>query len=172
MHPARPKISSAPSAFLLLGVPQAPGNKPPPKGGKGLGRRLPEAGGHFQCQGTPGQIRAVVNRAGQMQPNNWRGEDSNITPSGAFRQDLSNHATMPHPGQSHNVVIYMRDYIKHDSWSGGCEFDLPNCLFLSPWSHFTRPTYSCTLWAATCMISLATFLLSHLCIISLSCSLL
>ena len=85
-----------------------------------------------------------------------RRQDSNVTVSGAFRQDLSNHAKMPHPGQSHNVVIYMRAYVKHDSQLGGCEFDLPNRLFLSPWSHFTRQTYSCTLWAAACVISLAT----------------
>ena len=52
--------------------------------------------------------------------------------SGAFRQDLSNHAKIPHPSQSQNVVIYMRTYVKHDSRSGGCEFDLPNRPFLSP----------------------------------------
>ena len=66
--------------------------------------------------------------------------DSNDTASGAFRQDLGNHAKMPHPGQSHNVVIYKHTYVKHDSWSGGCEFNLP--------SH--------TLWAAACVISLTT----------------
>ena len=47
--------------------------------------------------------------------------------------------------------------IKHDSHSGGCEFDLPNRPFLCPWSHFTRQTYSCTLWAAACVISFAIF---------------
>ena len=26
----------------------------------------------------------------------------------AFRQDVNNHTKMPHPGQSHNVIIYMR----------------------------------------------------------------
>ena len=46
--------------------------------------------------------------------------------------------------------------IKHDSRSGGCEFYLPNRLFLCPWSHFTHQTYSCTLWTAACVISLAT----------------
>ena len=36
-HPALPKIPSVPSAFLLLGAPQAPGNKPnSPLGGKSL----------------------------------------------------------------------------------------------------------------------------------------
>ena len=81
--------------------------------------------------------------------------DSNDTAPGPFRQDLSNHAKMPHPGQSH-VIIYKCAYIKHDSQSGGCEFDLPNRLFLSPWSHFTRQTYSSMLWAAACVISLTT----------------
>ena len=52
-----------------------------------------------------------------------------LSPSSAFRHDLYNHAKMPHPGQSHNVVIYMRTNVIHDQ--GGCEFDLPNCPFLS-----------------------------------------
>ena len=84
--------------------------------------------------------------------------DSNDTTSDAFRQDLSNHAKMPHPGQLHNVVIYKCAYVKHDSQSGGCEFDLPNGPFLSPWSHFTRQTYSSMLWAAVCVISLTTLI--------------
>ena len=79
-----------------------------------------------------------------------------LSDSGAFKQDLYNHAKMPHPGQSHNVVIYIHANAKHDSRSGGYEFDLPNHPFLSPLSHFTCQTYSCTLWAAMCMISLAT----------------
>ena len=82
--------------------------------------------------------------------------DSNDTASGAFKQDLSNHTEMPHPGQSHNVVIYKCAYVKHDSRLGGCEFDLPNCPFLSLWSHFTCQTYSSMLWSATCVISLTT----------------
>ena len=81
-----------------------------------------------------------------------------LSDSGTFRQDLCNHAKMPYPGQLHSVVIYMRADIKHDSRSGGCEFDLPNCPFLSRWSHFSHQTYTCTLWTATCMISLATVL--------------
>ena len=44
-----------------------------------------------------------------------RRRDSNVTASSAFRQDLSNHAKMQHLGQSHNVVIYMHTYVKHDS---------------------------------------------------------
>ena len=79
-----------------------------------------------------------------------------LSPSGAFRQDLYNHVKMPHPSQSYNMVIYMHTDAKYSSRSGECEFDLPNRLFLSPWSHFTCQTYSCTLWAAVCMISLAT----------------
>ena len=58
--------------------------------------------------------------------------DSNDTASGAFRQDLGNHAKMPHLDQSHNVVIYQHAYVKCDSRSGGCEFNLPNHPFLSP----------------------------------------
>ena len=46
--------------------------------------------------------------------------------------------------------------VKHDSRSRGCEFDLPNRTFLCPWSHFIHQTYSCTLWSAECVISLAT----------------
>ena len=82
--------------------------------------------------------------------------DSNDTASGAFRQDLSNHAKMLPLGQSRNVVIYKCAYAKHHSQSGGCEFDLPYLLFLSAWSHFTRQACSSTLWVATCMISLTT----------------
>ena len=39
----------------LFGVPQAPGNKPPPEGGISLGGWPPEARGNLQCQGTPGR---------------------------------------------------------------------------------------------------------------------
>ena len=35
-----------------------------------------------------------------------------LSDSGAFRQDLYNHAKMPHPGQSHNVVIYLCTDVK------------------------------------------------------------
>ena len=62
-----------------------------------------------------------------------------LSDSSTFRLDLYNHAKMPHPGQSHNVVIYMCADAKHDSRSGGCEFNLPNRLFLSTWSHFNMP---------------------------------
>ena len=81
--------------------------------------------------------------------------DSNDTALGAFMQDLSNHAKMPYLGHSHNVIIYKCAYVKHNSWSGGCEFDFSNRPFLSPWSHFIRQTYSSTLWAAACVISFA-----------------
>ena len=46
--------------------------------------------------------------------------------------------------------------VKHNSRSGGCEFDFPNHPFLYSWSHFTSQTYLCTLWATVCVISLAT----------------
>ena len=39
--------------------------------------------------------------------------------------------------------------VKHDSRSGGCEFNLPNYLCLCRWSHFTRQIYSCMLSLAT-----------------------
>ena len=42
-----------------------------------------------------------------------------LSDPGVFRQDLYNHAKMPHPGQSHNVVTYMCADVKHDSRSGG-----------------------------------------------------
>ena len=47
----------------------------------------------------------------------------------AFRQDLYNHAKMPHPGQSHNVVIYVRADTTNNSRSGGCKFDVPSLFF-------------------------------------------
>ena len=52
----------------------------------------PEAGENLQCRGTHSQIRA---------------EAKNSSVSGAFRQDLSNHVKILHPGQLHNVVIYI-----------------------------------------------------------------
>ena len=48
-----PKMPSAPSAFPLLGAPQAPGNEPnPPEGGKSLGGRPPEAEGNYPAAKT------------------------------------------------------------------------------------------------------------------------
>ena len=49
-RPAFPKMPKAPSAFPLLGVPPAPGDKPnlTSEGGKSLGGRLPEAEGNLQ----------------------------------------------------------------------------------------------------------------------------
>ena len=44
--------------------------------------------------------------------------------------------------------------VNYDSRLGECEFNLLNCQFLYPWSHFTCLTYSCMLWAAVCVISL------------------
>ena len=52
-----------------------------------------------------------------------------LSASGAF---IYNHGKMPHPGQSHNVIIYMLADTKHDFRSGGCDFDLPNHPFLFP----------------------------------------
>ena len=46
-RPEFPKMPTAPSAFPLLGVPQAPGDKPSlPEGSKSLGGRPPEAVGN------------------------------------------------------------------------------------------------------------------------------
>ena len=156
-RPALPKITSAPSVFPLLRAPQAMNSTPPPEGCKSLGGRTPEAGGNLQCRGTPSQICAEATTAGRsvtQQLKRW--SEETLSPSGAFKQDLYDHAKVPHPGQSHSVVIYMLTYIKHNSRSGGCEFDLPNRPFFLPWSHFTRQTYSCALWAAACVIYLAT----------------
>ena len=51
-RPEFPKMPTAPSAFPLLGAPQAPGNKPNlPEGSKSLGRRPPEAVGNPQAPG-------------------------------------------------------------------------------------------------------------------------
>ena len=48
-HPAFPKMPTAPSAFPLLGEPQAPGDEPNPcEGGKILGGRPPEVEGNLQ----------------------------------------------------------------------------------------------------------------------------
>ena len=85
-----------------------------------------------------------------------RHRDSNDAASGAFRQDFSIHAKMPHQGQSHNVIIYKRTYVKHDSRSGGCEFDLPNRPFLSCPDLILHARHIFEHWAAACVISLAT----------------
>ena len=51
------KIPTAPSAFPLLGAPQAPGNKPnPPEGGKSLGDGPLRPKKTTSRQATPGQI--------------------------------------------------------------------------------------------------------------------
>ena len=66
-RPAFPKMPMAPSAFPLLGAPQAPGNEPNPprKGVKAWGEgplRLKEISRH---RDTLGQIRAADNTAGR-----------------------------------------------------------------------------------------------------------
>ena len=82
--------------------------------------------------------------------------------SRAFRQDFKSsyqNATSGSIVQCSNLHVRQRVGscdVKHDSRSGGCEFDLPNRPFLCPWSYFTRLTYSCTLWVAACVISLVT----------------
>ena len=82
--------------------------------------------------------------------------------SRAFRQDFKSsyqNATSGSIVQCSNLHAHQRVGscdVKQDSRSGGCEFDLPNPLFLCPGSHFTRQIYSCTLWTAACVISLAT----------------
>ena len=52
-RPAFPKMPTAPSAFPLLGAPQAPGDEPnPPEGGKSLGERPPETEGNYPAAKT------------------------------------------------------------------------------------------------------------------------
>ena len=63
-RPAFPKIPSAPSAFPLLGAPQAPGDQPnPPEGGKSLGEGPLRPEEISRCRDTLGWIRAAVNTA-------------------------------------------------------------------------------------------------------------
>ena len=80
----------------------------PPKGGKSLGGRPPEAGGkspvsrHIQpdlCwseHGLPNVTKHLERRR------------KNASLSSRLRQDLNNRTKMPYSGQSHNVVTYMR----------------------------------------------------------------
>ena len=65
-RPEFPKMPTAPSAFPLLGAPQAPGDKPNlPEGSKSLGGRPPEAVGNPQApRHTPPELRPD-NTAGQ-----------------------------------------------------------------------------------------------------------
>ena len=72
-RPAWPKILSVPSAFPLLGAPQAPGNKPNPlKGVKALGtapwdRRKSPAAEKLSARSVP-----LPARPAEVRPNNWR----------------------------------------------------------------------------------------------------
>ena len=59
-----PKMPTAPSAFPLLGAPQAPGDEPPPEGGKSLGEGTLRPKEISRYQDTLGQIRAADNTAG------------------------------------------------------------------------------------------------------------
>ena len=88
-RPAWPKISSVPSAFPLLGGPQAPGNEPSPKGSKSLGGRPPEAGGNLLGWGTPVRIRSVANTADRMWPDDW-GEETIISTTAVPRLITAN----------------------------------------------------------------------------------
>ena len=85
-RPAGPKVPSAPSTFPLFEAPQAPGNKPNPKGGKILGWRPPEANRNLQlskhtrpdpcrcqhgrpkCNPTTGEKCSVITAAGLRSP--------------------------------------------------------------------------------------------------------
>ena len=65
-RPAWTKIPSAPSRFPLLGVPQAPGNKPnPPEGSKSLGDGPLRPEEISNCRDILGQIRAAASTAGR-----------------------------------------------------------------------------------------------------------
>ena len=76
-RPTFPKMPTAPSAFPLLGVPQAPDDKPThPEGGKSLGGRPPEA--ERKSPGTETHsARSVpqITRPAEVLPGNWRGSD-------------------------------------------------------------------------------------------------
>ena len=65
-------MPSAPSAFPLLGAPQAPGDEPNlHEGDENLGGRPPEAEGKYSShRATPGQIRAPSARPTEMMA--WR----------------------------------------------------------------------------------------------------
>ena len=64
-RPAFPKIPTVPSAFPLLGAPQAPGDEPLPEGGKSLGGRPPEAEGNLQL---PRHTRPDLHRSQPGRP--------------------------------------------------------------------------------------------------------
>ena len=66
-RPAFPKMPTAPSAFPLLGVPQALGDEPNlPKGSKSLGGRPPEAEGNYPAAKThPARSVPAASTAGQ-----------------------------------------------------------------------------------------------------------
>ena len=74
---ARPKIPSAPSAFPLLGAPQAPGKNLSPKGVKAWWdgplrpKEISSTAAHLA---EPSRGRTAY----QMRPNNWRGKVVNI----------------------------------------------------------------------------------------------
>ena len=73
-RPAFPKMPTAPSAFPLLGAPQAPGDEPNlPEGSKSLGGRPPEAEGNYPAAEThPARSAPLPARSAEVRPNNWR----------------------------------------------------------------------------------------------------
>ena len=106
----------------------------PPEGGKGLrdSSLRPEEISNAEVTPPLNQIRAEATTTGRsaiQKLKMW--SEKTLSYSGTFRQDLYNYVKMPHPGQSHNVVIYTRADVKHDSRLGGYDFDLPNRPFLS-----------------------------------------
>ena len=75
-RPALPKMPTAPSAFPLLGSPQAPGNELP-EGGKSLKGRPPPCG-WWKYPGTETHsARSVpqITRPAEALPDTWRGAD-------------------------------------------------------------------------------------------------
>ena len=62
---AWPKIPSAPSALPLLGAPQAPGNKPNPKGVKSFGDGPLRPEDISSCRDILGQVHAAASTAGR-----------------------------------------------------------------------------------------------------------
>ena len=67
-------MPTAPSAFPLLGAPQAPGDEPNlPEGSKSLGGRPPEAEGNYPAAKThPARSAPQPARPAEVLLNNWR----------------------------------------------------------------------------------------------------
>ena len=99
------------------------------------------------CSQQHGQPNATHHWRGAPNTKDLAESDSKrLSAPSAFKQDLNDCTKMPHLGQCGNLHACQHvcsPDVKHNSWSGGCEFDLPNYLFLSLWSHFTWRIRAC-----------------------------